>query len=375
MGAADAIAAAGDYALARLRNAPADGVRARVFVEPVWAAYGAQAQAMKALMVAQSGSPGSPVQSATIGKMFDWVIAGIEESNELGIEIGARNGGIDMVVSLLAKVGTALDSFAGQQTPADFSLVSRFADQPSSFLAGGRMNLAGAGGGLIDLIFGGASKDPKLAPQLPDWLRLVSGELAMMGHFTGPAKLEYQYLLKSPEAQKLVAVFPTMIDAMNQNGMLEGMAKISRSPKPNASYDGLTLWQSELSYDLSKMPAAVGEKKFSLASVWTSWDDLVAMATGGNALERAKKLVDAARHGKGAWQPSAAIRASIDRARAAKESVWIRMDLSAMAAASGSKAPTQMPPGITPTIALGCTPHNMWMRVSVPAPPQTAGSL
>jgi hypothetical protein len=50
------------------------------------------------------------------------------------------------------------------------------------------------------------------------------------------------------------------------------------------------------------------------------------------------------------------------------------MDLSAVAAASG-KGPTSMPPGITPTIGFGAAPHNLWMRVSVPAPPQTAGSL
>jgi hypothetical protein len=156
--------------------------------------------------------------------------------------------------------------------------------------------------------------------------------------------------------------------------MFEGMAKITRTPKANASYDGLTLAQSEMHYDFSKM-TTIPEKdrKFTLQSVWTSWDDIVAMSTGGTAGDRMRKLIDSARHGKGTWQPSAAIRTSIERARAAKESFWMRMDLSAMSA--GAPKPVPMPPGIAPNVGVGAAPHTLWMRISVPAPPQTAGSL
>jgi len=308
-------------------------------------------------------------------KIVDGMMAAIEQSQELDIELGARSGGVDLVLSILVRTGTAMDAFAAQQQPADFSLIGKFADQSFTFLAGGRLNLGGAGDALASLMFGGASTDPKLLGQMGDWIKLASGELGMIGHVTASSKIDYQYLLRSAEAGRLAAAFPKMIDAMSQNGMMEGVAKIARTEKPASSYDGLKVNQSELRYDMSKMPNFPGDKKFTLQSAWAVWDDLIAMTTGVHAAERIKQLIDSARHNKGTWQPNTSVLGSIERARAAKESVWVRMDLSAMTPPGGAASKAALPPGLVPTMSFGAAPHTMWLRISVPTPPSTAGSL
>ena len=366
LGAADLVALAGDYALTRLSGAPQSGLRGRVFVQTVWKNYGAMAQAMKGMLTSQgSTTPTSGVSPATMAKIFDGAVSGIEQSNELGIEVTANSGALELILSLAVRAGSGIDAFAAAQKPSDFALLLRLADQPYSMLAGGRLDLGLIAEGIADAFFSQGAQDPKKRAQFIEWMKLSVGDIATVGNMSSPAHTDSQYLLRGAGAAKLVAAFPLMIEAMTKSGMLEGMVKMTRTEKPPFSYDGLSVAQSEMHYDFSKMPspALKGESKFSVASAWTGWDDTLAMASGATAPEQMKKLLDAARHDKGNWKPSPAIRAAIDRARAAKESFWMNMDLSALTASTGKPSP--LPAGVVPSVGVGFGNHTAWLRITV----------
>jgi hypothetical protein len=361
LGGPDAVGLAGDYALSRLKNAPQEGLRGRLFVQPVWSAYGAQANLVKALISGQAqGGAGMP--PATMGKIFDSLFSGIEQSEELGLEAGAKAGVFEATLALTARAGTPLDVFVAAQRPSDFSLVGKLAQQDATFLVAGHLEVANAAEGFADWTFGEAA-DPKTRAQRVEWMRACSGDIALLGTLGKPSQAAYQYLLRGAGAARLLAVFPAMMDAMGKSGLM-GMGTMARTSLPSFSYEDLTVSQAEVKYDFSKMPepakAGMGEVQFTQRSAWTGWDDLVAMVTGAGGEGRMKKLVDAARRKLDTYRPSGVIEHGLARARANKESVWARVDLGAL----GAVAPKPIDVRFVPTFGIGFGGHRAWLRFS-----------
>jgi hypothetical protein len=301
--------------------------------------------------------------------MFDGLFALVDQSTELSIDLSAKDG-LGMTIALVAKPSTQFEKLAASQVPSDFSMVGKLSDGPSAFVAAGRINLAAADA-FNDMIFGPAAT-PAVAEQRATWIKLASNEFGMSGVAATGDKSSSSFMLRVANGDKVAAQLRAMFDAMYSSAMLGGLATIKRVDKPAATVDGLTVSQSEMHYDMSKLTTLKeNEKKFTLGSAWTGWDDVVAMTTGKRALDDMKRLIDSARSGKGVFKPTAAVVASIARAKAAKESLWMRIDMGEFA----KNLPTQpaaLPLGLMPALAMGASAHSMWFRVEVPPMAPTA---
>jgi hypothetical protein len=119
-------------------------------------------------------------------------------------------------------------------------------------------------------------------------------------------------------------------------------------------------------YDMSKLPGVrESDKKFMLGSAWAGFDDVVAIVTGKHALDDMRRVIDSARGGKGTWHPTAAMTASIARAKAAKETFWTHIDLASVMKAMPTP-PAQPTPIAAIDAAFGASPHSIWMRLEIP---------
>jgi len=362
LGEAAALERAGDYGIATLRSGPPQGLRATAFLQPIWASYGEQAKGMKAFLVGAGAAQGKGASVSMLGKFFDGMIAGAEQSEQLVIELGISANVPQVSVVLVPKPGSSIAKFATAQRASDFSLLGKLSAASASFVAAGRLDLSGAGATFVDLMLEGAPAGSSRA-EAEELMRLWTGETAMAATLGTPDATNTQYLLSSNNAARMLALMPRLVDVMSSGSLMGGQVKMKRTPLPPLEAEGLTITQSDVAYDFTAMPGYVGKKQFSVAMQWTGWDQTVAMAMGVLAKQGMLDLIASARHAQGSLVLTAAQRASLARARASKESCWMWLDPGALPAQPDK--PMQIPPKLTVAMSFGVTGTSPHLRVSM----------
>jgi hypothetical protein len=347
--------------------APEHGLRATVFVPEVWAAYGAQLTVGKAAIVAQAAqSPGQMLSPQTLGAMLDRLIAGVEQSERLGVDLRAERGQLELALTLDVKAGGTLDGIFSSQKPTAFASVRRLSRQAASFVAGGTLDLTLFQSWISDFLGGAASASDAqaLKAMLDEFGRVFTGELAMAGDMQSTGRVNMQYVADVRDSQRATELFSRWYALFSRMGTVS-KAKVTEKLLPPTQYDGLTLSWAQLEYDFSNVPGYKGPTHLSGTSAWAGFDKLLVMSvntTGGADTIRA--LVDSARRGKDAFQLDGAVGAAFERARAAKETFCMWMDLSKLTATMASPAR----PGMAVAVGLGFAPRSGRLRLTLTTP-------
>lgn len=362
------LALVGEYALGRLREAPKDGIRARVFVQPLWAAFGSSAPLMRGLLAAQTApaqkgsttTPANNVFSDLVPKLFDGLVSGAQQVNELMLDVHGGGEGLEVALHVIALPGSGVDGFIATQRASDFSALAEMVDVPTTYVAAGHLDLTSVPG-FGDFLFGPPQDDAAKAMRA-EWMRMASGEVAISNHIVSPTNVSVRYLLRTPEAAPSKDVIGKMLAAMASNSMFGNSAKLTHTPLPPTTYDGLTIENDRIVFDMSKIATKPEQAHVTSTRSWTLWGNTLANTLGDRAPDDMKALIDAARHGKQTWQPTPDQRRSLDQAKAAKESFWMSIDAKALQAMAKTQSPPKLDVG-HPTVAFGFHGHDAWVRV------------
>jgi hypothetical protein len=199
-----------------------------------------------------------------------------------------------------------------------------------------------------------------------EWMRMASGEVAIGNHVVSPTNVSMRYLLHTPDAAPSRDVIEKMLAAMASNNMFGNAAKLTHKPLPPSSYDGLTIQNDRVEFDMTKLTTKPADAHISSIRSWALWGNTLANTLGDHAPDDMKALIDAARHGKQTWQPTPDQKRSLDAAKAAKESFWMSIDSKGIQAMTQSKGP-QVDLG-HPALAFGFKGHDGWIRIRVATP-------
>jgi hypothetical protein len=276
---------------------------------------------------------------------------------------------MELGVTFAAKAATNLQRFCAAQKPSDFASLFKLADQEAHFVAAGNIDMSPLKATFVEWLMG-KSTDPKLRAAVDEMYSQWTGEVAIAGMMRTPTDMTYEYLMGVKDPKRAAEVFPRTLEVFTGggNGAFAGMMKVERKPRPPFQYDGLTVSQSDLRYDFSGMSSTVykGPKEMKTAMAWTGWDNFLTTVLAPSPAEPIKRLIDAARHQKAALSLDAAARASLERARAAKESMWLRIDFGKFSAAATAAAQPVAMPKVTPIITIGFNSDQMKVRIGVP---------
>ncbi len=350
----------GDYALTRLREAPKDGLRARVFIAPVWAAFGAQAAMLRAVLVGQpKSSTGIPPETTL--QLFDAVISGAQQVSELQLEAHAGPGGsIDAPIRLIAIPGSNIDHFIARQKPSDFSMLSQMPDLPFSYIGAGHIDMTGEPG-FSDWIFG-PPKDDQDRITRAETLKISAGELAMSNQVITSTQMAARFLIRAPAGvTPTKAIVLAMFNAMSGSALLGGMTKMVSKALPASVYDGLTINNDQIDVDMGQLARTPETAHIKQSRAWTMWGNLIASVTSDHAATELPAVLDAARHGTKTWKPNAEQSRALEGARAAKESFAVFFDPKAMDVFKTDKSASQLNLG-TPACFIGFGGHQGWLR-------------
>ena len=346
--------------------APQRGLRATVFVPELWAAFGPQLAAGKAALVAQAAqSPGQMLSPEKLGAMLDRLIAGVEQSERLGVDLRADRGQVELALTLDVKAGSALDGAFSSQKPSSFAIASRLSRQAASFVAAGTLDLALFNSWISDFLGGSASASDAQALQatLEEFGHVFTGELAMAGEMQPTGRVNMQYVSSVRDSKRAAELFSRWYALFSRIGTVN-KGKVTQKLLPTTQYDGLTVSQSELDYDFSKVPGYKGPMHLNGTSAWAGFDKLLVMSVSTTgAPNTIRALVDSARHGKDAFQLDGAVRAAFERARAAKESFCMWMDMSKLT------MPTSAPRlALAVGVGIGFGPRRGRLRLTLTTP-------
>jgi hypothetical protein len=359
--------AVGAFARAVAQEKPAHGVHARAFADAIWGAFGAQILVGGAALKAQLAQPqpnGEPpaVSPKTMGGLVDALVAGLQQSERLGVDVETRDSGeVELVLSLDARPDTSVDGFFRVQKPSDFSLAQKLSASPTTMILAGRIDLSGIQAAALEWMLAGAQVDAKARAGVEELYKLMTGEMAMVGTIPSLDKMQMQYLLGVSDTKRALELYAQAVDLFTRNTVLDSPMKMSQKKLPVRTYDGLRIDSNEIHYDASAMKLASMPKQWDTRSAWTAFDGLVAFAMGGNAPGAVEKLVDSARHAKEPLSLDAATARSLARARDDKASLWMRMDMSTMGQAMTLPAPTAA--ALSPSMELGFEGHRAHLLV------------
>lgn len=339
------------------------GVHATLFVPPVWAAFGPQLIAAKTALSSQDSR--EPL-ARTWAAVLDQLLAGAEQCEELGVDVGAAHGMPELTLRLLVKRGSTLDRAFSAQRPSDFALVGKLPASRSSMVAGGRLDLTSFQSLLAAVMGPGtnAADAQELQSLLDDFSRIFTGDVAMSGSMVDVGRTDLQYLAGVRDPDRAVEIYPRWYALFSRMGLFGGSTKIARKTLAPEKYDGLGISRSQIDYDFSKLAGYKGPAHVTGTSAYAAFDNLLAMGVstiGGDGLHA---LIDSARHGKNAYRPDGAARASLDAARAAHDSFWMWADLARLT--PGASSP--LPRGTGMTIGLGFGPARARMHLGLTAP-------
>jgi hypothetical protein len=344
---------------------PQKGIHAVAFIVPIWAAFGAQMTAAKALLAAQPPAGGLAVTSETMVKMADLFLGVAQQSERLEADVGVEQGSLQVQLALAAKTGSALDQTFAAQQPSDFALAAKLGHMPAPVLMLGRLDFPELKTWLVETLVGKQiASDPKELASVTELMTLLTGEFAMAGQMTAVDKVDYEYLLRVRDTKRLAALYDRFSESMIKAISSAVSVKVSRKKLPGIKYDGQDVRQALLHYDFSQMAGYKGKPQIDITNAWTVFDEFWATTMGTTAADRMRHLIDSARHGKQPLQLTPPARTSLERARAAKESLWAWLDFSLLGPAMG----TPLPPWLTPAMTVGFEPHRAHLRLSLDAP-------
>lgn len=306
--------------LAATRSSPAHGLRATAFVRAIDAAYGAQIAA-----IVQTLSTQTSQEMASAAKSAGLLVDVLKQAERLTVEVEAADATPVFTVVLNAQPGSPMAALFAAQKPSDFGLLAKLPATDAPVLAAGTVDLKSASGWFGDMMDGWWKAKSPLKPLIVESCRLFVGDLAMAD---GPTQTAWQasYLMRVSDVQRMLELMPKFSETAG-TGSVMGM-KFSTKALPKTHYAGLTVLQSEQRNDYAQAKwQHQGPGVKLLRTALTGWDDLMAISTGTDALAPLHRLVDSAHGGKGGLVLDAAAQASVDRARAAGDSFWARVDV------------------------------------------------
>jgi hypothetical protein len=327
--------------LAATHTAPPHGVHLVANLPAIDAAFGPLLSAVGHAQAPQGAGP-------AFGKMIDMVLDLMHQSERLTVDLDAQWGVPRVTLAVQARASTTMATAFAAQKPSDFAMVSKL-PSPSidrAMIMVGTMDTRTVGPQMAELLAGVTDKPEETRAVFNKFNAFLTGGFAGASQ-PGPTDnpvARSMFLLEVTDAAKALEILPAWNQALGKLNFLGGMVKGETRILPGTRYAGLPVVQSETTTQVTA-PAPGKSMTMVQRNTWTGWGTLLASATGKDPLPDLRALVDAARSDKPASEPDADTRAALDRARAAHDSVWMRMNLS------------DLPPG-TPLTAQGSPlPH------------------
>ena len=290
----------------------------------------------------------------------------MEQSERLGVDLRADRGQLELALTLDVKAGSALDGIFSSQKPTTFASVHRLSRQAASFVAAGTLDLSLFQSWISDFLAGAATASDAQALQamLDEFGRVFTGELAMAGEMQSTGRVNMQYVADVRDSKRAAELFSRWYALFSRMGTVS-KAKVTEKLLPSTQYDGLSLSRAQLEYDFSNVPGYKGPMHVSGTSAWAGFDKLLVMSVNTTGVaDTIRALVDSARHGKDAFQLDGAVGAAFERARAAKETFCMWMDLSKLTATMAAPAR----PGMAVAVGIGFGPHRGRLRLTLTTP-------
>lgn len=364
-----AITTAGDVAKARVAILPKQGIHGTIYVQTIWSAFGTLAKTIISAQIATKPAPpapGKPAPPQVISPEMATTLANqlysmLDQSDLVTIDLTGSAAGVGLTVALDVKPGSPLDTVFSAQHASDFALIGKLPNQPSSMLTVGVFDPATLGDWMFDVFVGNAKNklNEQQRAQWHEFIAVSTGEIAMAMNMdaTGQAGNSHS-LIGSRDTKRMNELFPT-VSALFDTGGFGGLFKIARKPLKPVTYDELTISGQQIAYDYTHttVPAYKGPKTMTRDLRWTTFEGYAATTLGAPGNDTIDALLDSARHGKDTLQLDAATKAGLDEARALKDSLWMRIDMSKLAATTPGM------PLLVPTAGIGFAPHHVRLRM------------
>ncbi len=167
---------------ASLERMPARaGLHVVAFVQPIWAAFGAQFVAVRQMVGGMmSSQKDAPVSADTVNSMFDQFEAAVVQTDEFHIDASTSGTQLVFAFAVKAKTGTAIDRFIAAQRPSTFAGLDHLAAGLAPMVAAGTIVGTPESGALLRSLMATLGKitDPaKMAPMV-EFQKLWSGDMA-----------------------------------------------------------------------------------------------------------------------------------------------------------------------------------------------------
>jgi hypothetical protein len=314
--------------------------------------YKGQVAMMQQLMsgVAQKGDP----MSGFVQMYADGLVAAARDTDQLVVTIDADKDGAAFDLALVPHAGTRLAKFVAAQKPSDQALLAELPPSTPTMLFAGHMESGPYRKTMIELMvrmYGGTGA--KELVQITDAVMAAStGDIAMTMDVTPGKGMSGAYLYGVADAKAVAKQLDKVYDLMAKGRTFDvmGMKMTMTASADPTDHDGVSVRGYDVSYDVSKLPAASqAAMKVSMGPGFTTryelatFDQLGMFAMGNDAIAVAGKTIDAAR-GKGDhWKPTGELARALAASKARKDSMVMLMDFGAFAALApqpGGKRPT-----------------------------------
>jgi hypothetical protein len=347
--------------LAATRTAPAHGVHLVANLPAIDAAFGP--------MLGAVGHAQAPAgMGPAFGKMVDLVLDLVHQSERLTVDFDAQAGVPRVTLAVQARASTTMATAFAAQRPSDFAMVSKLPSLDRAMIMVGTMDTRTVGPQLAELLAGATDKPEETRAMFTKFNAFLTGGFAgasQPGSADNPVARTL-FLLDVTDAAKALEILPAWNQAIGKLNFLGGMVKGDTKLLPGTQYAGLPVVQSETTTQVTA-PANQPGKSITLVqrNTWTGWGTLLASATGKDPLPDLRRLVDAARSDKPAYEPDADTRAALDRARAAHDSIWMRMNLSDLQQGTPLAAQSAPMPHARLDMGIGFTADTLRLRIIV----------